>query len=254
MSKPTIPCDSPPAGVPDHRTGRGPGRQWSHQPAARPRLERRADKPDAPPMIVGYAAVFFRAGEPGTEYRLYEDAYERVMPTAFDAALRENDLVRGLTNHDDQWLLGRSDLGTVRLSIDRVGLRYEIDPPDTQAGRDTVALLSRGDLDGSSFGFRCYGGKRGKTAWIEEARDGRQVSIREIHDCELLDVGPVTYPAYQATSAGVRSDAWVEEARADHDRWQARQAAERTAEAANVSIPADWEFDCAIAGADLLTL
>jgi len=213
-------------------------------------LERRADTPNAPPVIIGYAAVFYRADDPGTEYRLYQDAFERVLPGAFDAALREGDVVRGLTNHEDNWLLGRSDLGTVRLSIDRVGLRYEIDPPDTQAGRDTVALLQRGDLDGSSFGFRIYGGKRGKAAWIEEIRDGRQVSVREIQECELVDVGPVTYPAYLSASAGVRSDAYADEARADRDRWLARQAAEYSAE----SVPDDWEMDAAIAGADLLRI
>lgn len=225
-------------------------RQYTQLRAARPRLERRADEPDAPPVIVGYAAVFYRADEPGTEYRLYEDAYERIMPGAFDAAIRDGDLVRGLTNHDDNWLLGRSDLGTVRLSVDRVGLRYEIDPPDTQAGRDTVALLDRGDLDGSSFGFRIYGGKRGRTAWVEEARDGRQVSIREIHEVELVDVGPVTFPAYLATSAGVRSDEAAAEARTDHARWQA----ERTRQAAERSVPDAWELDAAIAGVDLLRL
>ncbi len=223
-------------------------RQYTQLKTARPRLERRADKPDAPPVIVGYAAVFYRADDPGTEYRLYEDAYERIMPGAFDAAIRDGDVVRGLTNHDDSWLLGRSDQGTVRLSVDRVGLRYEIDPPDTQAGRDTVVLLERGDLDGSSFGFRIYGGKRGRTAWIEEARDGRQISIREIHEVELVDVGPVTFPAYLATSAGVRSDETAAEARADYERWRA----ERTGAASERSIPGEWELAAACVGADLL--
>lgn len=226
------------------------GRQVWRTAAARPRCEQRADQPDAPPVIVGYAAVFYRAGDPGTEYRLYEDAYERVMPGAFDAAIREGDLVRGLTNHEDLWLLGRTDLGTVRLSVDQVGLRYEIDPPDTQAGRDTVALLKRGDLDASSFGFRVWGGKRGRTAWIEEVRDGRQVSIRELQEVELLDVGPVTFPAYLASTAGLRSVAWRQEAQADHERWLARRAAERMADGAP---PADCEFDAAIAGAELLS-
>lgn len=224
-------------------------RQYTRLAAARPRLERRGDKPDAPPVIVGYAAVFYRADDPGTEYRLYEDAYERIMPGAFDAAIRDGDLVRGMTNHDDNWLLGRSDQGTVRLSVDRVGLRYEIDPPDTQAGRDTVALLDRGDLDGSSFSFLIYGGKRGRTVWVEETRDGRQISIREIHEVELVDVGPVTFPAYLSTSAGVRSDEAAAEARADYARWQA----ERTRTAGKLSMPEAWELDAACAGTDLLS-
>jgi len=184
---------------------RAVGRLYERRDGARPRIELRGEGDDQQRVIVGYAAVFYRANDPGTEYRLWQDAYERVMPGAFDDALK-NDVVRGLTNHDPNWLLGRSDIGTVRLSVDKTGLRYEIDAPDTQAGRDTVALLDRGDLDGSSFGFRVYGGKRGKVAWVEETRDARTIEIRELHQVELLDVGPVTYPAYESTEAGARGD------------------------------------------------
>jgi HK97 family phage prohead protease len=211
---------------------------------ARPRVETRDDKPA---VITGYAAVFYRKGEPGTEYELWRDAYERIMPGAFDAALRDGDVVRGLTNHDSNWLLGRSDLGTVRLSIDKIGLRYEIDPPDTQAGRDTVALLERGDLDASSFGFRVYGGKRGAVAWIDEVRDGKDIEIREIREVELLDVGPVTFAAYSAATAGVRSGEIPEhlaEARASYDRHRAAQVPDYLLD--------EIEMQTAIAGVQLL--
>lgn len=211
----------------------------------RPHIERRGEGEDAPRMIVGYAAVFYRADDPGTEYRLWSDTVERIMDGAFDGALKDKDLVRGLTNHDPCWLLGRSDQGTVRLAVDKIGLRYEIDPPDTQAGRDTVALLERGDLDGSSFGFRVSGSKRGKTAWIEEARDGRTLYVREIRDLELVDVGPVTFPAYESTAAGVRSESDAVEARSDFDAWQRVQAAAD-------QVPVELDMDLAIAEAEQL--
>jgi len=212
---------------------------------ARTKPELRRDK-DKPPVIVGYAAVFYRADDPGTEYRLWQDAYERVMPGAFDAALRE-DTVRGLTNHEPTWLLGRSDQGTVRLSVDKIGLRYEIDPPDTQAGRDTLTLLERGDLDASSFGFRAYGGKRGSVGWIDETRDGRSIEIRELREVELVDVGPVTFAAYQAATAGLRSGEIPEhlaEARADYERHHASQVPDYLAE--------EMDMQLAIAGCQLL--
>jgi uncharacterized protein len=215
--------------------------------ATKPRLERRGDAPDAPRVIVGYAAVFYRQGDPGTEFRLWQDAYERIMPGAFDAALRDGDDVRGLVNHDPSQILGRSATGTVRLSVDRIGLRYEIDPPDTQAGKDTLALLARGDLDASSFGFRVYGGKRGQVAWVDETRDGREVEIREIREVELLDVGPVTFPAYASATAGIRSDETPEhltEARADWHRHRASQPPDYLAE--------ELEMQTALAGAELL--
>jgi uncharacterized protein len=200
-------------------------RHWQH-PLTKPRVERRSDDEAAPKVITGYAAVFYRAGDPATEYRLWQDAYERVLPGCFDAAIREQDIVRGLCNHKSEWLLGRSDKGTVGLSIDQVGLRYEIDPPDTQAGRDTLALLERGDLDASSFGFRAYGGRRGTVRWVDETRDGRVIECRELVEVELLDVGPVTFPAYQAATAGVRSadlPDYLREAAADWERRQAEQ-------------------------------
>lgn len=213
----------------------------------RPRVERRGDGEDAQRVIVGYAAVFYRADDPGTEYQLYEDMYERIMPGAFDAAIREPDVVRALTNHDENWLLGRSDQGTLRLSVDATGLRYEIDPPDTQAGRDTVALLERGDLDGSSFGFRIWGGKRGKSVWVDEVRDGRDITVREIQDLELVDVGPVTFPAYEATAAGVRSGFDSEEVHEDLQRWREDEEQARQAE----RLPVELELDLAIAEAEL---
>lgn len=226
-------------------------RAWTHD-AARPRLEKRAGSDDpADRVIVGYAAVFYRADQPGTEFRLWTDAYERILPGAFDTALKE-DLVRGTWNHDETQLLGRSDRGTLRLSVDATGLRYEIDPPDTQAARDLLTLLNRGDVDGSSFTFRVYGGKRGAVAWLDEIRDGRSIEVREVRDLELVDVGPVTFPAYAAASAAVRGD-WREsyllEARADWERHRAERALDlRTASTAGDE--AHRELDLRIA-ADL---
>ena len=99
-------------------------------------------------------------------------------------------------------MLGRCSAGTLRLSIDDVGLRYEIDPPDTQSGRDCVTSIERGDMTGSSFGFNVT-----SQAWRDESVDDEQYSIREITGVELFDVSPVTYPAYEGTSTGVARSA-----------------------------------------------
>ena len=163
------------------------------------RVEKRADGSN---MIVGYAAVYHRQGEAGTEYRLWEDVVERIKPGAFDRAIKEDD-VRALFNHEPALILGRMKAGTLRLSVDSVGLRYEIDPPDTQAGRDTVESIKRGDVSGSSFAFV----PRKRATREETDADGRSVYIVELEEVELYDVGPVTYPAYAATETGVRSDA-----------------------------------------------
>src|SRR5688572_16918348 len=64
---------------------------------------------------------------------------------------------RALFNHDPNMLLGRAGAGTLRLSTDARGLRYEIDIPDTTVGRDVATSIARGDLAGSSFAFSING-------------------------------------------------------------------------------------------------
>lgn len=170
---------------------------------------------DGKPMIAGYAAVFFNASDPGTSFRLWSDAEERILPGAFDRAIKEDD-VRGLFNHDASQLLGRTTAKTLRLSVDEKGLMYEIDAPDTQAGRDVIELLSRGDVTASSFGFVPL-----DTTYREEVRDGKTIYIIERNAVQLWDVSPVTFPAYASTSAGVRSEAGSEAARKELDAWKA---------------------------------
>lgn len=167
--------------------------------------EVRAAGEDKTRTIVGYAAIFYRAGDPATEFRVMDDFVERIHPGAFDAALREDD-VRGLFDHRSDRVLGRRVPGvekpTMRLSVDERGLKYEIDLPEHELG--VGELIQRGDVTGSSFGFSAYvdyGAKRGRIVWEEV--DG--VLIRNVHDLTLYDVGPVTYPAYEGSTAEARS-------------------------------------------------
>lgn len=159
-------------------------------------VELRADDENQP-TISGYAAVFYRDGDPSTEYELWPGAVERVMPGAFNDSLKMDD-VRALFNHDAQSVLGRSKSGTLRLSVDNTGLRYEITPADTTLYRDVAAMIKRGDVDGSSFSFQIVG----QDTWTRSA-DGREV--REIRSVKLYDVGPVTFPAYQGSTSEARS-------------------------------------------------
>lgn len=192
-------------------------------PTGEIRVENRAD---GGKMIVGYAAVYHRADVPGSEYRLAPDIVERIAPGAFDRALKEGQDVRGLYNHDPNFLLGRSAAGTMRLSSDKTGLRYEIDLPDTQIGKDVASSIARGDLTGSSFAFR-INGKEG-----QRFEKGKEYDVRHIVDCDLFDCGPVTYPAYSATSAAVRSADDCDDAIEARAQW----AAEREAEAVAVRL------------------
>lgn len=160
---------------------------------------RTENRENEPTHIVGYGSVFNSKSEVMWGFR------EIIMPGAFDDVL--NDDVRALFNHDPNFILGRSTAGTLSLSVDDTGLKYDIIAPDNQTIRDLVlAPLQRGDITQSSFAFKI---SRNGDDWYEN-EDG--VVIREIHKISrLYDVSPVTYPAYQEASSTVRSfEAWKE--------------------------------------------
>lgn len=188
-------------------------------PSGEIRIENRDD---GGKMLVGYGAVFYRDGEAGTEYRLAPDVVERIAPTAFNRAIEQKHDARGLFNHDPNMLLGRFGAGTMRLKTDATGLRYEIDLPDTQVGKDVAASIARGDLTGSSFSFR-INGKSG-----QRFEKGKDFDIRHIVDVDLYDVGPVTFPAYEGTTAAVRSGE-CDDAIEARDQWRSEREAQAVA-------------------------
>lgn len=143
--------------------------------------------------ISGYGSVFYRGDDPETEYELWPGVRERIMPGAFDRAVKE-DSVAALFNHDPNQILGRTDSGTLKLTIDDTGLRYVINPPDNEGGKRVVDAIRRGDVFGSSFGFRIT-----DEDWSRE----NKTDIRNIRGVELYDVGPVVYPAYGATTSQI---------------------------------------------------
>lgn len=154
--------------------------------------------------IVGTGILYYD-GTPATEFVLWDDRYgravERVMPGAAKAAVARDD-IRGLFNHDPNLVLGRNKAGTMAVSETTKGVDYDIKAGDTTAARDVVAHLERGDVSGSSFSFTIPVG--GQKWTIIESADGRMNEIREISDMEIYDMGPVTFPAYENTTAGLR--------------------------------------------------
>ncbi len=141
--------------------------------------------------ITGYAAKF---GKWSLDLGGFK---EKIRKGAFDEALEKSD-VRALKNHDPNLLLGRTSSGTLELKTNSVGLRMEIDPPDTNTGRDIIEEIRRKDITGCSFSFTTL-----EDDW-KYPEDG-SVERTIIKIGELFDVGPVTYPAYPDTSVAARS-------------------------------------------------
>jgi HK97 family phage prohead protease len=155
-----------------------------------------------PGTLTGYAVVF------NSESRDLGGFTEIISPDAF-ATTGEGDArsvdtatngrVIARLNHDSNNLIGTTDAGTLRLFVDEVGVRYEVDLPDTTYARDISVLAARGDLAYSSFAFRTL--PNGYT-W-QENENGALVQV--ITGAVLVDIAPVADPAYWASTTGLRS-------------------------------------------------
>jgi uncharacterized protein len=161
-------------------------------------VELRADDDTEAFVAFGHAAVF----DTPTEIYGITEIIER---KSTKKSAKEAD-VRALRDHDPVLLLGRSAppkpfKPTLRLAEDDIGLAYDVDLPDTTPGRDARISMQRGDMTGSSFGFRVI-----RDEWIERSDGTLERRIKEV---ALRDVGPVTFPAYVATDAALRSLAEV---------------------------------------------
>ena len=141
--------------------------------------------------LVGHAARF------GVPTRIDGEFTETIYRGAFKRSLKANPDILGVIDHDMTRLLGRTRSGTLRLREDDLGLAFEIDVPDTQTGRDVLALAERGDLGGMSFGFRVPPGG-------EEWNSSR--SERMLRTIDLVEVSVISsFPAYPNTSVSARS-------------------------------------------------
>jgi HK97 family phage prohead protease len=145
------------------------------------------------PTIVGYGAVF------NSESRNLGGFIETVHPRAFDDVLSSKPDVLGLYNHDKNKLLARSSNGSLKLSVDGYGLRYEMSLPATRDAEDVATMVKERLVTGSSFAFAVR--KNGGDIW---STDEKGMKRREIRSIGLLeDVGPVVRPAYDASSVVV---------------------------------------------------
>lgn len=140
-------------------------------------------------VIEGYFAVFNKPTE------LWAGAFEEIAPEAFNETLGND--IRGLTNHDSTFVLGRNKSGTLELKVDSHGLwgRIKINPNDTDAV-NLYERVKRGDVDQCSFGFNIL---EEETEWREDGTV--KWTIRKI---DLHEVSVCTFPAYEETGVQAR--------------------------------------------------
>ncbi|TVR06365.1 MAG: HK97 family phage prohead protease [Salinarimonadaceae bacterium] len=138
--------------------------------------------------LEGYAALF------DVEARI-GPIREKIAPGAFAASLASGADILALADHDPARVLARTRSGSLRLSEDSRGLAFDLAIPETQAGRDILALAERSDLGGMSFGFQVPAGGE---EWVGE--------LRTIRAAELFEISVVSaWPAYEGTTITARS-------------------------------------------------
>ncbi len=151
----------------------------------------RAVEKDGKKRIDAYFAVFNEA------YEWSEGCSETIDSHAFDGTI--NDDIRALINHDTTLVIGRTTVGTLKLSIDEHGLFGSVEiNEDDQDALNLYARVKRGDVSQCSIGFDILS---------EEFQDkGNGRYNWHITKIKLYEVSIVTFPAYESTEANARTE------------------------------------------------
>ena len=146
--------------------------------------------------IEGYAIVFgTQSNDIGFIETISRDAITQDLVNQCDVFCR--------FDHNPDKILARSNkgVGSLKLTVDEKGLKYEFDSPNTTLGDELIEYIKRGDLNKSSFCFT-IADEENAQSW--EKRDGKY--YRTINKIGYLwDVSPVWTPAYSDSSCDTRS-------------------------------------------------
>ena len=138
--------------------------------------------------FTGYASVFNSPSEDLGGF------IEYVAPGAFKRSLQSRNEVKLLWNHDSGEPLASLRGGTMTLVEDSRGLKVTATLPQTTRGRDVAELLRTKVIDTMSFGFNVI-----RDSWSSDGKTRTLESVR------LFEVSVVSFAAYPATTAQVRS-------------------------------------------------
>lgn len=142
--------------------------------------------------ITGYAAVF---DSPSVDLGGF---VETIAPGAFADSIRNEDVVL-LHGHDSGRPLGRQSAGNLSLTEDDKGLRFSVELPDTPGARELHGLVRGEIMNAMSFGFSIPSAR--DEEWSED-RDGNL--RRTLRRVKLMEISPVTFPAYPSTTVEAR--------------------------------------------------
>lgn len=153
-------------------------------------IQIRADRVE----IEGYVNAIERLSKP--LYSRIGQFLERICKGAFARALKRNDNVRILLNHDWNRDLGGTKDGNLELVEDNIGLRAKATITDPEV----VEKARKGELVGWSFGFSDIEVEN----HTEKGMPTRDVKDLNLYEVSILD--RTKTPAYDGTLVSVRSD------------------------------------------------
>ena len=150
-------------------------------------------------IIEGYAIVF------GVESRILSDYWDNYREIIEPGAITEERLkemdIKMTMYHNREKILARSTNGegTLKLTVDDVGVKYSFEAPNTVDGDTALELVKRGDLSGSSFMF-----------WTDERnvnyeRRSDDIMLRRVKTIGMIyDMTIAADPAYEQTTVAAR--------------------------------------------------
>lgn len=157
------------------------------------------------PTMVGTLAVF----NEWTEIHSRSEGHflERIAPSAFTRTVKNNiDQMRVLFQHGKDPQIGEKPLGPIsNINVTGSEVRYEVPLFDTSYNRDLIPLLNADPpVLGSSFRFETVD-QDWKRRPGRSAHNPRGLDERTVTEVRMPEFGPVTFPAYRGTKAGLRS-------------------------------------------------
>jgi len=163
------------------------------------------------PVMAGHFAVFNQ----WTEINSWEGNFlEMFAPSSFKKTIRDNgDNMKVLFQHGYDYMIGDKPLGPIRTleedsegeHVDGVtGAWYEVPLLDAPYVRQDLLPGLEAELYGASFRFRVI---REEIDEEPEPSDYNPQGLPEriVKEAHVVEFGPVTFPAYDGASAGLRS-------------------------------------------------
>jgi HK97 family phage prohead protease len=173
-------------------------------PSLRPAPPSRAEGGvEETPTMFGHFATFNQWTEIDSAF---EGRFmERVAPGAFARSLaHDRRALRVLFQHGRDPSIGDKVLGIPSLlREDELGAQYEVPLLDTSYVADLIPGLQAGAY-GASFRFKVLREDLNDTAGAS-SYNPKGLPERTIREAKVLEFGPVTFPAYEGATAGVRS-------------------------------------------------